>query len=235
MSLIHGEYWIRDGQVDFADGDVGEANHEGIAMSAACRELSDLCAVDYDDDSGYEALGERLVEYAMELGYDGDDPWKAAEFIIRDNGKDPDQYYELMAISLSQSSQVDPREYAMKHWGWIWCKQDWFGVYRFDEKTRKNLLSGILDILDEEGQDEEDDSRADATQLTINAMDGKRYYMTLRELRADETGSGNRTDDNAGPNAQLKRQDIDAQPKHYGDHLGDSYSKRRIDRLFEGD
>ena len=31
---IRGEYWIQDGYVDFADGDVGDRNHEGIAIDA---------------------------------------------------------------------------------------------------------------------------------------------------------------------------------------------------------
>ena len=43
MTEIKGEYWIYDGNVDFADGDVGDYNHESIAMSHVFNKLAFPC------------------------------------------------------------------------------------------------------------------------------------------------------------------------------------------------
>jgi hypothetical protein len=50
---IRGEYWIQGGQVDFADGDVGDQNHEMVALNSIASEHID-----------------GLEEYALELGVD---------------------------------------------------------------------------------------------------------------------------------------------------------------------
>ena len=56
MSEIRGEYWIEDGYVNFADGDIGDANHEMIAVSAICHQykssienLADELDIEYDE------------------------------------------------------------------------------------------------------------------------------------------------------------------------------------------
>ena len=240
MSYFRGEYWIVDGDVDFADGDVGDRNHEGIAAEHAAHQLADLCSVDYDSDAGYEGLDRALIEYASELGGEDaeelpDNGMDAAYAILRSEGKNPDEYHDLVAIAL-QCSSSDPRAYAMKHWGWIWCQKDWFGMAKLDDTTRDSLIKGIWSILEENGYYEDDGESAFGNpldhQIHIQTLDGKSIATTLHELETGQASS-KQTKTPLGPNAQLHDIDVQGQPAHYGTNLGDSRALRILNNLLE--
>lgn len=62
MGDIRGEYWITDGYVDFADGDVGDMNHEGKAIQyVASKHVEDV--VNIASDLGIELDHRRNEEY----------------------------------------------------------------------------------------------------------------------------------------------------------------------------
>jgi hypothetical protein len=240
-----GEFWIQDGSVEFADGDVGEFNHEGIAYQEACRKLSDELGLEFDGE--FDPFYEAIVEYAAELqeanGQEVSEmnTPQAIDVILRDNGKDPAQFRGLIACALMDPS-ADPREYAMKHWGWIWCKQRWFGVGKWDDQTKRNLISGANEILEQDGfydGDEEemgeDENPLDAELTIARADTGDRFYTTLRQLEAEGKTSGT-PETPGGPNAQLRQQDIEDQPGYYGDRLGDSVMSPRefVERMLFG-
>jgi hypothetical protein len=224
---FRGEYWIEDGEVTFADGDVGNFNHEGVAAERAASELADLCNVDYEGGD-WEQLGKDLVEAAAGEVLDPemapDDAEEAAKVLLQANGKDPAEYADLIACALFLSG-ADPREYAMQHWGWIWCKDDWFGLATWDESTKADLVSGVHSILEDNGFYDGDEGDAGEEhpydhELTIHTLDGKSLYLTLRQIETGE--SGERTEPPTGPSAQLRQMDVAAQPAHYGARLGDS-------------
>ena len=239
MNYFRGEYWIEDGNVDFADGNVGDRNHEGVAVEYAGVQLADLCCVEYDSEGGFEELEQNLIEYAGELVGEGAEPpdngVDAAITILKSDGKDPAQYSDLIDVALYRSG-CDAREYAMEHWGWIWCKGTWFGMAKWDDESRDNLISGAQSILDEEGfyqgDAEEGEENPLDQELTIQTLDGKRLYMTLRELEAGK-GGGEKAEPPAGPNAQLHDIDVKGQPEHYGTNLGDSRAARILNQLLE--
>ena len=79
MTEIKGEYWIYDGNVDFADGDVGDYNHESIAMShvfnkfannisSLAEELDIEHEIEHYGELDTEAMSNLLQEIEDQLG-----------------------------------------------------------------------------------------------------------------------------------------------------------------------
>ena len=244
MNYFRGEYWIEDGNVDFADGNVGDKGHELIAMEAAAYELASLCGVDWDSESG-KSLEDILMAAAKEEVLDKEfwpeDVYEAVRILLEANGESDDSQ-ELVSVAFGRVG-YDPREWVISHLGWIWCRGDWFSVNVWNAETRVKLRRGIHSILDEEGfyndsqkynsdgKDEDGDDNPLDHPLTIQAQTGAEYYVTLRELENDE--SGGRADRPAGPNAQLHDIDVKGQPEHYGTNLGDSRAARILNQLLE--
>jgi hypothetical protein len=58
---INGEYWIQNGSVDYADGDIGDQNHESIAIQSVVHQYADEIA-DLAEEHG---LGTALASAAL--------------------------------------------------------------------------------------------------------------------------------------------------------------------------
>ena len=258
MDFFRGEYWIEDGSVTFADGDVGDLNHEGIALQRAQGELSTLCGFDYD--GAFEDFDEALVAAGEEAGFVGpkEGGWwqhQVISFLFKENGVELKPHEDLISVALDNG---DAREYAMVHWGWIWCKGTWFGMDKWNEDTKKSLISGINNILDENGffnetdetsyhkdrdgneVDDDGDLSPYDVEFTIQPRAGmsltresRTIYTTLRQLEGEEAGSGVPTVP-AGPNAQLAKMDVEAQPGYYGAKMGDSITPQEFVRRLLG-
>jgi hypothetical protein len=252
VNYFKGEYWIEaDGTIWFADGDVGDYNHEGYATLCAQGELAGLVGFSFDDLEDFE---ERLKEEAEDAGYSDDEAvnktgWWArdvAEYLLKKRDLNPDDCDDLVTVALGSG---DAREYAMEKWGWIWCRGYWFGLKEWNEKTKKALITGVNNILDENGfftetdetsynKDAETGEEVDASgdinpldqELNINCMSGTSIFTTLRKLETGEEGSG-MPNTQAGPNAQLIKQDVQGQPGYYGSKLGDSAVKLFVAQL----
>lgn len=185
MGKIRGEYWIQDGQVDFADGDVGDQNHEMIALNSI--------AADHLDS---------LMDYAEELNIDkeelggmDDDPSQKAYHLIKsihytllEKGVDAVKTSELMIKRLGINMEVykllggggDSRLYVMKNKGWIAVRSNNIEMFGYDSNKKKQLSSGIEDILDQEGVEEPDD------QIEFSVYDHKTnrsFDATLSDIK----------------------------------------------------
>lgn len=153
---ISGEYWINNGSVDYADGDVGEYNHEYIASSHVFHQFSDKIVAlaeelnistedlnDYDID--LEALGEILNQIHDNLEDTDVDPYS---YIGRYIGADQ----EAVGILFGKK---DSRLYVMKKEGWIAVRGMNIELHGYDEQKRKNLINGLGDIFEQEGIQED--------------------------------------------------------------------------------
>lgn len=162
MPKIRGEYWIQGGMVDFADGDVGDQNHEMIALNSV--------AADHLDS---------LVDYATELNIDteelggsDDEPSQAAYHLIQaiyhtllERGVAPVKISEWIIKKLGVNMEVykllggggDARLYVMKHDGWIAVRSNNIELFGYDANKKKQISDGIEDILDQEGIEEPDE------------------------------------------------------------------------------
>ena len=74
MSKIRGEYWIQGGQVEFADGDVGDQNHEMVALNSVAADHLDSLT-DYAEELN--------IDHKEELGGMDDDPSQSARHLLQ--------------------------------------------------------------------------------------------------------------------------------------------------------
>lgn len=119
---LRGEWWLDDsGQATFADGDVGDYNHEMVAFGSAL-------GVDLEDPEIPEMIpGEALSDEAV--------AW------LRENGADE------KAIDYLRGG-ADARDYAMDHMGWIRVKDNMFQASSFDDAALGNIQGFLADNFD---------------------------------------------------------------------------------------
>lgn len=162
MSKIRGEYWIQGGQVDFADGDVGDQNHEMVALNSVAADHLDSM-MDYATE---------LNINTEELGRVDDEPSQAAYHLINsiyhtllERGVDAVKISEWIIKRLGINMEVyrllggggDARLYVMKHDGWIAVRSNNIELFGYDANKKRQLSSGIEEILDQEGIEDPDE------------------------------------------------------------------------------
>lgn len=190
---IRGEYWIQDGYVDFADGDVGDQNHEGIAISAVCHQYSDEIVSMAEDleieDVNINRYGEVDLEaVARILG-------KIVEKLEETENMTSQQADSHIMTHLGCNKEAyqilhgggDGRLYAMKYLNWIAIRSDNIELYGYDENKRKYLQTGLGDILDSEGIDES----IPPEEIEFSLYDHKTNrssYLTMADIESPHVG-----------------------------------------------
>jgi hypothetical protein len=183
---IRGEYWIQDGQVDFADGDIGDRNHEMIARDHIFNQYSDEIISLADDleistnfsnhygEIDTEELSRIISEIEEKLEEQGMDSKAIDPYIMEHLGCNRDAYLILRGGG-------DERMYAMKYEGWIAVRGMNVELYGYDETRRQQLVHGLSEILDQEGIDES--IPPDQLEFSIDDHKTNRSHsMTLAEL-----------------------------------------------------
>lgn len=156
--MIRDEWWIDEyGGVEYANGDIGEYNHETIAIRAALMLRED------DDDT----LWLRAVEGRMT---------NKDKVELRSRG------VEKSAIEFFSRPNADAREYAIRYMNWIRVIRDNFEVRDFDDDVLRRIQRAY-DIW-EDGDEESDEyvridmlsagelSLADTLQVPIRVLLG---------------------------------------------------------------
>ena len=156
---IRGEYWIQGGQVDFADGDVGDQNHEMVALNHIASEHLDGL-FDYAEELGVETedfdrysenpsstASELLGSIHHELTARGVASVQVAPEVISKLGINAETYKML-------GGGGDARLYVMKNEGWIAIRSNNIELFGYDANKKRQLAGGLEDILDQEEIDE---------------------------------------------------------------------------------
>jgi hypothetical protein len=186
---IRGEYWIEDGFVNFADADIGDQGHEGIAIDRVigqyADEVNDLAEeleVEHEEVSPYgemdqeafestlQAIREKLEETMQEH--------QADAYIMQQLGCDEPAYAILMGYG-------EARMYVMEHLGWIAVRSNNVELFGYDGKRQREIAEAIHQIFYEEGHEQE----PDPSQVELSVYDhktGKSWYVTLQDLDQPE-------------------------------------------------
>ena len=113
-ALLSGEWWIDDtGYAEFADGDIGDYNHAGIAFTSAL-------GINFEENRDAPAI-EPFSSFSPE----------EIEWLL-ENGANPE------AVEFLKGG-ADPRKYAMKHMHWIRVQGDNFQTWVFDDQALKMI------------------------------------------------------------------------------------------------
>jgi len=172
MSKIHGEYWFTDSGVWFADGDIGDFNHSGYAMDHARRLFLSEIGADDIDEAHDEAFHEAIDELLDEEEIDGD---SREERLTKLANFDADLYAACYDL------EGDVREYAMRVWGWKWCKGMWVGTHHLHKEDFDKICEGLLEAEDQDGVEIPDDLEVE---IAV-ASTGKRYLVEWKEIKAE--------------------------------------------------
>lgn len=130
-----GEWWIIDGSATYADGDSGDMNHEMVVIDAMIRDLADYCGIEYSEMADFDETMRGIYEHCDEADI-------SLEQLIDAAGL-PNT--KMVAACLS-GGHVDPREYAMKYWGWKRVVDNNVETWELEESDRNNIVRGLEEI-----------------------------------------------------------------------------------------
>jgi hypothetical protein len=154
---IRGEYWISNGQLQYADGDIGDYNHEYFAIQHIFSEyqseienLAENHNIEIDNFYGevnHENLSELLHQiHDVLIEKESISEKEAWELIRKELGCNE----KALAILLGGG---DARLYVMEYENWIAVRSNNVELFGYDLKKQKEIVDGIYDILGEEGEE----------------------------------------------------------------------------------
>lgn len=234
--VVRGEYWFDErGNAQYADGDVGDMDHEDYVILRCGNEVLNYFNLDFDGDFQGDLSGkedEILSIIRQEVGDSwGDienDPASAIIKYLVTFFKIPEEKADELVLT-AYGSRGDAREYAIKNWNWIRVHGPNIEVNKLNTETLKKVAEGIRDALEQEGEMYEDDSyeRADRGVYNISTYTGKRYTITLDDMeRGNVSGLETAMPEKSAAAQQLRSQDIKSMPSFYqkkgviGDSVG---------------
>jgi len=130
---LRGEWWIISGQAVFADGDIGDMNHEMYVIQSVQRQYVDdeFDRMDYIDWEGFEQTFQNPDQALKELGMSDEE------------------------IEIARGQHPDAREYGIKNFGWQRVNGNSVETNTLTSKDMGNIASGLGDVLESEGIDGE--------------------------------------------------------------------------------
>jgi len=178
---LRGEYWITDsGDILYADGDVGDYNHEGYVMmylqNSIASNFNIYAETEFND---WDKIKEMIIQEILDDSNDEDvkelqyriDDGEIDEIIIekmKETNADAD---EIMAIA---NGDGDAREYAIMKWGWKRVAGNNIESSSLTKEDMITIATGLNDI---------DETLADDAEFSISVYGGQHYDVTLAELK----------------------------------------------------
>lgn len=238
MIVIRGEYWFNEnGNAMYADGDVGDMNHESYVIQRCSQEVLDYFNMSSGDEgvvlSDYEDQIVEIIkeEVGDEWGDIENDPASAIIKYLVIEFRIPESKADELVLT-AYGSKGDAREYAIKNWNWIRVHGANIEVNKLNSDTLKKVAEGINDALEQEGEMYEDDSAEKAGNgiYNISTYTGKRYQITLGDMeRGNIAGLEQAMPEKSAAGQQLRQMDVDAMPDFYQKKgiIGDSVEWRK--------
>jgi hypothetical protein len=231
-----GEYWFDEsGNTMYADGDVGDMNHESYVIQRCALGIADKLGMDtYKFDINWPT-DDDFIDFLRDEYKDDDsiieklDNYDYEEVILNIIGNTEENRGELKC-ALDHGG--DAREYAIKQWGWARVHGNHIEVKILDKSTLNRVARGVWNALDQEGKiyDEETRLMADQSKYYISTYTGKRYTISLDDMDSPDSIAGLESEiipTKTAATKQLRDMDIEAMPSYYKDKgvIGDSFSK----------
>jgi len=185
---LNGEYWITDdGSVMYADGDVGDYNHEGYVIMQLQGQIADEFGVDAEPEfSDWDETKAKIVQEIL----DDSTPEERAplEELYDDEGADPIILQKMMESDPQNAEEKlylangfgDAREYAIMKWGWKRVAGNNIESASLTPHDMQVIARGIGEI---------DEYLADDAEFSISVYGDQNYDVTLAELEAGRLNS----------------------------------------------
>jgi hypothetical protein len=158
---LHGEWWIDDtGGAQFADGDVGDMNHEGYVIQLLTHQILEHFDIGNDEDG---SLGDFEQEIGESLKDKGDiqteeqmeeyieDPSSYMLKILQRDKFTPDdkQTEDALFIAYGSVTTRDARSYSMKYWGWKAVRGSVIQTWNLTRQDLDAIVRGLGDAYNE--------------------------------------------------------------------------------------
>lgn len=190
-----GEWWIDErGETTFADGDVGDSNHEAIVIQHLTYQILSHFNINNDEVSNLSDNEEEIFQSLKDddrLTEEDIEEWETrgpSEVILRKliedkTFGDPKQTEDALYIAYGSNSR-DARNYAMKYWRWKIMKtfENHIEIQTWHLKPEDLgiIVRGIWDIQEDNGNEDgdsevgEDGYPGPRVNVTVQAS-GKRF------------------------------------------------------------
>ncbi len=172
-AFLDGEWWIIDGKAHFADGEVGDFNHEAYVIEYAQNLLMD----GEDDWESWKSSRSIQIYEEIKNNYSEDEAYEmrneaendSENFIIThmdEVGLDSDTFF----IANGNSSK-DPREWSMKKFGWKRMSGNSITTWTLSSSDLESIKRGIWDAFEPEQLDRE--------VFNIEVMSNKKMFWSV--------------------------------------------------------
>lgn len=185
---LSGEYWWHNGTVTYADGDNSDTSHSIVVFE---RLISDYC-----DVIGIENTFEcDIVMFRSSISDDGygldeDDPIEdLTNRVIKQTGINQKEADTRRGIVFSGDG-MDPREFAIKFWGWIRIAGNNLELPDLKPATLKKAASAFVMALDDSGYGIGEDEDLIDTEVNVSTYNGSRKTVSLSDLMDGRLSSG---------------------------------------------
>lgn len=226
---ITGEYWFDEhGNAQYADGDVGDMNHEMYVTERCGREVAEYFRLEeFDESTILDIIRHKVKDTWGDITNDPADTM--IKYLVTFHKLTEEDASNLVLIAYGSSSW-DAREYAIEKWNWIRVAGIYIEVNKLNINTLRNVAKGINNALEQEGEMYEDDSyeKAGQVEYRISTYTGKRYTITLDDM---ERGDVSGLEEELVPQAnaatkQVRDMDLAAMPDYYKKKniIGDSFT-----------
>ena len=185
---LRGEWWFQDGQSVFADGDVGDVNHEGMVLDSLRRQVLDSLGVDsskYDftpeisdlKNEIFENIGDELTPEELESWNNDDINEVIISYLTRNGDKNIKDIIYYIRGHDDKGKTLDIREYALVHWGWQRVKGNVVQTQTLTQRDLKNITNGLYDAYGDELENTNDENQEHT--FNIEVMSTRSFYQGI--------------------------------------------------------
>ena len=182
------EWWITDSGAEFADGDVGDVNHEGVVIQRLTRKFlmnMDIdMDIDTDNDGPLTEFEDKITEW-LNTDYEDKftpeqierDPLECARQVQAEiwrgkHGMDSMEQFDDAWFCACGCGNHDARVYAMKYLGWKRVKGREIETWNFTNEDLQQIVDGIVDIANDRDINPEQE-------FNIEVRSTKKYYQNV--------------------------------------------------------
>lgn len=177
LENIQGEYWIDQyGGVQYADGNIGDYNHEGYVISQLQAEIADKYNPKYNRGEyvDWEKMWADIMKKYQKKYPKIQNETELLDVILDDLGVSNEEYSVANGVG-------DARLYGMKNWGWKRVEGNNVETWNLTAKDMTVIADGIEEILSHNYDEETPDSEIE---IFIHVYSVKKdFEYTLEQLK----------------------------------------------------
>lgn len=198
IAQLRGEFWLASGQALFADGNIGDYNHEGYVIEQVQNQYKDNDRLSWD-----EWQIELAKDYAERNNVQGMDEEEILLAALKETGIS-DEEYEIA------EGRGDARLFAIKNWGWKRVLGTNIETWTISAGDMRELANGLWDAYGED---------VEKATFDIHVLSNNKWYNDVPDevLSVANPMKLRDYDSQLIRNAQTYQDILDNPKEYYGD------------------